>query len=301
MPKIAYSPLYAHPVPENHRFPMEKYEWLHQQLILEGIASEFDFFEPSILQKQYALNVHDSGYFERFINLQLTLKEQRLTGFVHDERLVIRELTIAEGTRKCVDFAIKEGVALNIAGGTHHAFTNRGEGFCMLNDQAIGAAYYLSLHKKHKVLILDLDVHQGNGTAEIFSKSNQVFTFSMHGANNYPLKKEVSSWDIHLADQIQSNEYLSLLADALSKLSTMSFDFVFFQSGVDILASDKLGKLSVDLEGIKKRDAMVLEFCQSQNIPLVICMGGGYSPDTKVILEAHMSTFRQAFLSWNSL
>ncbi|MBU2018271.1 MAG: histone deacetylase [Bacteroidetes bacterium] len=297
MLRIAYSPLYKHPVPENHRFPMEKYEWIYHQLQLEGIANLGCFFEPEQLVKEFALKVHKEEYFDRFVQLKLTPKEQRQTGFQHDQQLIMRELVIAEGTRRAVDYALKDGIAFNIAGGTHHAFTNRGEGFCMLNDQAIAAAYFIEKFPDKKVLILDLDVHQGNGTAEIFKNNDSVFTFSMHGKSNYPIRKEYSDWDIALENDTQDELYLHFLSKSLEEFKkNHEFDLVFYQAGVDVLETDKLGKLKVSMEGVKKRDTLVLEYCHQSNIPAVVCMGGGYSQDTRLVLEAHMSLFRQAFL-----
>jgi acetoin utilization deacetylase AcuC-like enzyme len=280
---------------------MEKYEWLFYQLQLEGIADPKCFYEPSLLSIEHALRVHDEEYYNQFVNLELSAKEQRQTGFIHDEQLIQRELVLAEGTRMAVDFAIQDGIAFNIAGGTHHAFSNKGEGFCMLNDQAIAAAYFLSQNPGKKILIVDLDVHQGNGTAEIFRENPDVFTFSMHGATNYPHKKETSDWDIALPNDTSDEVYLSALSDALETFTEFHhFDFVFYQAGVDVLETDSLGKLNVSMEGVVKRDALVLNFCKQSDIPIVVCMGGGYSLDLRVILEAHMSLFRQAFFLFES-
>jgi len=184
---------------------------------------------------------------------------------------------------------------MNIAGGTHHAFSDRGEGFCMLNDQAIGAKYLQQKGLAKKILIVDLDVHQGNGTAEIFEDDESVFTFSMHGKANYPFHKETSDLDIPLENGTTDQEYLAILKDTLPKLiTTEKPDFIFYQSGVDILESDKLGKLSLTIEGCKERDRFVLQTCFDNNIPVMCSMGGGYSKDIKIIIEAHANTFRLA-------
>jgi acetoin utilization deacetylase AcuC-like enzyme len=209
--------------------------------------------------------------------------------------LVTREITIAEGTIQCALFALHFGVAMNIAGGTHHAFTDKGEGFCLLNDMAIAANYLLHEKLVTQILIVDLDVHQGNGTAQIFRNEPRVFTFSMHGANNYPLMKENSDLDIGLADFTNTDFYLSTLNSNLKNLlNQVHPDFIFFQSGVDILETDKLGKLSVTREGCKQRDRIVLQVAHENKIPLAISMGGGYSPDFRDIIEAHANTFRLA-------
>ncbi len=184
---------------------------------------------------------------------------------------------------------------MNIAGGTHHAYTDRSEAFCMLNDQAIAAQWLLDNGKANKVLILDLDVHQGNGTAAIFSNHKDVFTFSMHGEKNYPFRKEKSDWDIGLADQTDDTTYLRILADALVDLhQKVQPDFVFYLCGVDVIAQDKLGRLGLSVEGCKQRDEMVLQWCHRHALPVQCSMGGGYVPDLSLLVEAHANTFRLA-------
>jgi len=184
---------------------------------------------------------------------------------------------------------------MNIAGGTHHAYTNRGEAFCLLNDQAIGARYLQQKGLVKKVLIVDLDVHQGNGTAEIFQNDTSVFTFSMHGKNNYPFKKEQSDLDIALENGTDDNTYLSILKNTLPNLiENHRPDFIYYLCGIDVIASDKLGKLGLSINGCKARDRFVLETCKNYNIPLMCSMGGGYSSDIKTIVEAHANTFRLA-------
>jgi acetoin utilization deacetylase AcuC-like enzyme len=295
MLKIAWSPDYVLPVPPTHRFPMSKYEVLPQQLLYEGTVTKENFFAPVALDTRWILNTHTADYWHRLSNLLLTSREIRRTGFTLTQATVDREIIIAEGTRQCCLYALQYGVAMNIAGGTHHAFTHKGEGFCLLNDMAIAANFLLHENLARKILIIDLDVHQGNGTAEIFRNDNRVFTFSMHGANNYPLIKENSDLDIALADGTEDNFYLLTLQSNLSNiLQTVEPDFIFFQSGVDVLASDKLGKLALSREGCKKRDNIVLQTCKQNSIPIVVCMGGGYSVDFRDIIEAHANTYRLA-------
>lgn len=295
MLKIAYHPIYNHPLPQGHRFPMVKYELLPQQLIYEGTCTSDNFFEPSIPNDKYLVAAHDPEYYYDLLNLKIPHKEARKIGFPLSEQLVERERIIADGTMKACEFSLEQGIAMNIAGGTHHAFSNRGEAFCMLNDQAIGARYLQSKKLAGQILIVDLDVHQGNGTAEIFKDDLSVFTFSMHGANNYPFKKESSDLDIALKKGTTDREYLSILKDALSDLfKEIRPEFVFYLCGVDILETDKLGTLSLSLEGCKKRDQLVLESCLQLQIPVQCSMGGGYSTDIKKIVEAHANTFRLA-------
>lgn len=293
MLKIAFHPSYIHPLPAKHRFPMEKYELLPQQLLYEGTCEPDNFFEPEILNDKYILAVHDAEYYYDFLNLKLTQKEIRRTGFPLSRSLVERERLIAGGTVQAALYAIKHGVAMNIAGGTHHAYSDRGEGFCMLNDQAIAAQYLLDQGLATKILIVDLDVHQGNGTAEIFENNPSVFTFSMHGEKNYPFYKEKSDLDIGLPNGTIDEAYLAKLKEVLPNLlEKVKPDFVFYLSGVDVLATDKLGKLSLSIDGCKERDRFVLQTVRDKNLPIQISMGGGYSEEIKHIVEAHANTYR---------
>ena len=295
MLKIAYHPIYKHNLPEGHRFPMEKYDLLPQQLLYEGTCKEENFFKPEIPNNKYFFMVHDPEYVSDLMNMTLNQKAARKIGFPLNEDLITREMIIADGTIKASEFALKYGIAMNIAGGTHHAFTNKGEGFCMLNDQAIGARYLLQKELANKILIIDLDVHQGNGTAEIFYNDPTVFTFSMHGKSNYPFHKEKSDLDIPLENGANDTTYLSILKEVLPDLITKEHpDFIYYLCGVDVIQTDKLGKLSLTIEGCKERDRFVLQTCKNHNIPVMCSMGGGYSPDIKIIIDAHANTFRLA-------
>lgn len=293
--KIAFSEKYVHQLPKKHRFPMLKYELLPKQLIHEGIAVCENFFFPEDALEKDILAVHNNNYWNRLIQLNLSSSEIRSIGFPLNQSLVEREINIAGGTLQCIAYAMQYGISFNIAGGTHHAFSDHGEGFCMLNDQAIGANYVLRNKKAKKVLIIDLDVHQGNGTAEIFKNDSRVFTFSMHGAKNYPIRKEKSDLDIGLEDGCKDDDYLALLIKHLSVvIKKFSPDFIFYQAGVDVLATDKLGRLGLTKAGCKRRDQYVFEFVHREQIPSVVCMGGGYSPNIKDIIEAHTNTFKIA-------
>lgn len=295
MLKIAYSPIYQHPLPEGHRFPMIKYELIPEQLIYEGTCTADNFFVPNPIDEKWILRTHTKSYWEDLKNLSIDAKMIRKIGFPLSAELVLREIIIAQGTIDCCHFALKNGIALNVAGGTHHAYTNRGEGFCLLNDVGIAANYLLDNQLAKKILVVDLDVHQGNGTAEIFQNEARVFTFSMHGKENYPLHKEKSDLDIELPTYTQDEEYLSLLYNTLPKLiENQKPDFLFFISGVDILSTDKLGKLSVSTQGCYRRDEFVFEQAIKNNLPIVVSMGGGYSPQIRDIVEAHCNTFRLA-------
>ena len=295
MIRIAYSDIYKYALPEGHRFPMLKYDLLPKQLLHEGTCDTSNFFEPDIPNDKYLVAVHNPEYYYDLLNIKLSASKARKIGFPLTENLVERERIIANGTMKACEYAIENGIAMNIAGGTHHAYTNHGEAFCMLNDQAIGARYLQAKNLAKKILIVDLDVHQGNGTAEIFKDDTSVYTFSMHGASNYPFKKELSDLDIALEKGTNDSTYLFILKETLPKLiREQKPDFIFYLSGVDVLAGDKLGTLGMSVTGCKERDAFVLHTCQKLEIPVQCSMGGGYSPDIKVIVDAHANTYRLA-------
>lgn len=295
MLKIAYDPIYAHSLPEGHRFPMLKYELIPGQLLHEGVITSDNLFSPQQVSEEVVLWTHDRAYWEQLRDLTLPPKEQRRIGFPLSARLVERELRIAQGTIDGCLYAMEYGIAFNVAGGTHHAGSNWGEGFCLLNDQAIAANYLLKMGLAKSILIIDLDVHQGNGTAEIFEHNPAVFTFSMHGDKNFPFRKERSSLDVPLADDTDGETFLNILTETLPKLiKEQQPDFIFYLSGVDILATDKLGKLKVSIADCKARDQFVLSQCKLYNIPVQVSMGGGYSTDIKDIVEAHCNTYRVA-------
>ncbi len=297
--KIAYHPIYKYELPEGHRFPMLKYELLREQLLYEGTVTEENFFQPEALEEETLLLTHEEGYWNRLKRQELSPKEVKAIGFPMTPRLVERGRHISNGTAQCALHAKNFGVALNIAGGTHHSFSYKGEGFCVLNDIAIAANYLLHLEAAKKILIVDLDVHQGNGTAQIFEEEERVFTFSMHGAKNYPARKERSDLDIGLPDGMTDEPYLRILRNTLPGLiDSVEPDFIFYLSGVDVLASDKLGRLSLSLDGCKERDRIVLEACRLQRIPVAVSMGGGYSERISTIVEAHANTFRLAAEIW---
>lgn len=295
MLKIAYHPLYAHPLPEGHRFPMLKYELIPEQLLYEGTILPENLFAPAPLNEANIITTHDKAYWTQLKYLTLPEKEQRRIGFPLNAQLVEREIRIAQGTIDGALYAQKYGMAFNVAGGTHHAGSNWGEGFCLLNDQAIAANYLLHNNLAQRILIVDLDVHQGNGTAQIFENEPRVFTFSMHGDKNFPFRKEKSDLDIALADQTTDETFLTKLNDALAIVfQKHQPDFVFYLAGVDVLATDKLGKLALSKAACKQRDVMVFETCIKHQIPVQVSMGGGYSEDIKIIVDAHCNTFRAA-------
>ena len=287
--------MYQLPLPLKHRFPMEKYDLLPRQLIHEGSCTLEDFFTPTALDRAIIERIHHPEYVKKLLALDLNKKEARKIGFPLIKELIEREILIAGGTVQGALKALKDGISMNIAGGTHHAFRAHGEAFCLLNDQAIAAQYLLDQKLVANILIVDLDVHQGNGTAEIFESNPNVFTFSMHGEKNYPFHKENSDLDLALEDGCSDEGFLHILKNTLTKLIAQNQpDFIFYLCGVDVLETDKLGRLGMSIAGCKQRDRFVLELCRQHEIPVQCSMGGGYSKDIKVIIEAHANTFRVA-------
>lgn len=296
---IAFDPIYAHPLPEGHRFPMLKYELIPAQLEYEGSITAANLFSPKPCLDEVVLWTHTEEYVAKLHHQTLSPREQRHIGFPQSPQLTRREFIIAQGTIDCCFYAMENGVALNVAGGTHHAFADRGEGFCLLNDFGVAANYLLHKGLAQQILIIDLDVHQGNGTASIFAGEPRVFTLSMHGKNNYPFRKEQSDLDVELPDGIGDAEYLQLLQQHLPRLlDTVRPDFVFYLCGVDILSTDKFGKLGVSMDGCRQRDHFVFTQIHQRRLPCVVAMGGGYSPQVKTIVDAHCNTFRAAKDVW---
>ena len=295
MLKIAFNKNYIYPLEENHRFPMVKYELIPEQLIRENTCTNENFFSPTKIDSKIILKTHQKEYFDRFTSLKLSKKEIREIGFPLSQELVDRELQIAQGTITGVLYSIEHGISMNVAGGTHHAFYDRGEAFCMLNDQAIAANYIIQEGFFKKILIIDLDVHQGNGTASLFNSNPNVYTLSFHGKKNYPFRKEKSDLDIEFDDNTNDDSYLKVLKETIPKvIDQFEPEFIFYLSGVDVLENDKLGRLSMTIDGCKERDRFILETCKDNSIPVQVSMGGGYSIVLKNIIEAHSNTFRLA-------
>ena len=281
-----------------HRFPMAKYELLAGQLQHEGLVETTHWLTPTPIECAAVFDAHDADYIDQLEKGLWSRKEELRSGFPWSLQLIEREKIIMEGTRQCAQWAAQGHVALNIAGGTHHACRGHAEGFCLLNDLAI-SAYDLISAGLERILIIDLDVHQGNGTAHITGMDSRIFTFSMHGAKNYPMKKPPGSLDISLPDGTKDRPYLRALKEALDHiLPTFDPQVALYQCGVDVLESDKLGRLSMSLDGCAERDALVLMACQQHGIGVACAMGGGYSEDTQTIVKAHMNTFRTAREIW---
>lgn len=294
--KIAWHESYNHTLPDNHKFPMKKYDLIYKSLISENKLQKKNLIYPNIIDDTELENTHDYNYINKINSLSLSKSEERRMGFPQSHSLVVREKIIANGTLLAALEANQNGISFNIAGGTHHAFSNKGEGFCIFNDQAIASNYLISEKLANKILIIDLDVHQGNGTAEIFKNKPDVFTFSIHGTNNYPLNKEISDLDIELNDNTIDKDYIDILEENIYKIrDQFKPNFIFYQAGVDVLKSDKFGRLNLSFEGTKRRDEIVFQLAKDYHIPIVCTMGGGYSNNIDDILIAHLNTFKCAF------
>ena len=295
MVTFAYSERFLYSLPANHKFPITKYQLVKEQLLYEGSISEAQLYDPGLVPEALILKVHSESYWQQAKNLALPPKMVRRIGLPVTEISVGRSRNSVAGTLEAARRALQYGVGINLAGGTHHDYTDRGEGFSLLNDMAITAQTLLDEGLVKQVLFVDLDVHQGNGSAAIFQQEPRVFTFSMHGADNYPLQKEISDLDVALPTGTTDAAYLQALESHLDDLiARVTPDLIIFQAGVDVLATDKLGRLSLSREGCQARDETVINRCHALGIPLVIVMGGGYSTRMVDIVEAHANTFRTA-------
>ena len=294
--RIAFSDIYHYQLPAKHRFPMEKYSLLPEQLLYDGTIEPAQFFGPAPVDEATILRTHTRDYWEKLRNNTLSRKEIRAIGFPMRPELIARGRVIAQGTLDCARFALAgRTVALNVAGGTHHSFADRGEGFCVFNDIAIAANELLHTGEIGRAMVVDLDVHQGNGTAAIFADEPRVFTLSFHGAKNYPHRKPPSDLDVGFPDKTTDEPYLKKLAETLpALLDTFRPDLVFYLSGVDVLATDKLGRLAMTLNGCAARDRFVFETCHARGLPVAVSMGGGYSERIATIIDAHANTYRMA-------
>ncbi len=294
--QVTFSDHYKYSLPEGHRFPMDKYPLLLEQLLYEGTLEPDQICKPKALTWDQVSSTHTPEYIRKLRTLTLSAKEIRKIGFPVRKDLIERGLVIAGGTYDNAIYAIHHhSIGLNIAGGTHHSFADRGEGFCVFNDFAIAANLLLNDNIVSKILIVDLDVHQGNGTAHIFREDPRVYTLSMHGARNYPTKKMQSDLDINLVDATEDQAYLSELYHILpSIIHDQKPDILMYLAGVDPLKSDKLGRLAMSKGGLKQRDEYVLSQAKANNLPIIVSMGGGYSPRLVDIIDAHANTFRIA-------
>lgn len=271
---------------------MEKYRLLREWLVEAGVLQSSELHQTRIASEDEVASVHSPAYIKSVSNGTLEPMQIRKIGFPWSPELAVRSFATVGGAISAAFEALKTGISGNLAGGTHHAFRESGEGFCVFNDQAVAAQLILSQKLVKKVLIVDLDVHQGNGTSDIFSDSKDVFVFSMHGEKNYPFKKVKSHLDIPLKDNMEDDEYLGILGKHLPSLFDQNPDIVLYQAGVDPLREDRLGRLDLSFAGLKERDRMVLSECKKRGIPVSLAMGGGYAVPISFTVEAHINTYR---------
>jgi acetoin utilization deacetylase AcuC-like enzyme len=293
--KCSYHPAYQVALPMGHPFPISKYPLLKNQLVAEGILAPMDLLAPEPLDLETLELVHTREYLDKLDSSGLSAAEQRRLGLPWSEALWQRSRLAAAGTLLAARMALEGGLAGNLAGGTHHAFADHGEGFCVLNDVAIAIVKLRAEGAIRRAAVIDLDVHQGNGTAAIFESVDDVFTFSMHGERNYPLAKRRSNLDVPLKDGVADDEYLETLQRHLpTVIEAAGADIVFYLAGVDVAAGDRYGKLALTEEGIRLRDQRVIEAVRSRGLPLAIVPAGGYAPTRARTAELHAHAFREA-------
>ncbi len=290
--KLFYADQFVLPLPEGHRFPMQKYRMLREQLMASGMFSADDFLVPPAAMFAELSRAHAPDYILRVERGELTPQEEKLIGFPWSPEMVERSKRSSGATIAACRAALRDGVAANLAGGTHHAFYDRGEGFCVFNDAAIAARTMQAEGFAQRVLVVDADVHQGNGTAAITSGDTSIFTFSIHGARNYPFRREFpSDLDVDLADGTTDDDYLNALNDALVSVATQfEPDLVIYLAGADPYEDDRLGRLKLTMAGLQRRDEAVFDWCLARRLPVAIAMAGGYARQIEDTVRVHANT-----------
>jgi len=293
--RACYSDQYAIPLPPGHTFPIEKYRLIREQLLAEGTLRPAELLLPSLAHPEDVCQAHARSYWEQVESGRLSASAARRIGLPWSQDLVRRAQASAQGTLTAARIALQEGIGINLAGGTHHAFADRGEGYCLLNDIAIAARCLQRDWWMQRMAVIDCDVHQGNGTASIFAGDPDVFTFSIHSANNYPLQKVPGHLDLALPDRTGDEAYLQALEPVVAQiLAEFRPGLVFYQAGVDPHERDRLGRLALTHAGLLARDTLVLGACREANVPVVVTLGGGYGKDLRDTVEAHCNTVRTA-------
>lgn len=293
--RVSYCDGYYVPLPDGHPFPMAKFPALHRQLQDEGLLSDADVVPPRQADWADLRRVHTSAYLSRLARGTLSDQAERRMGLPWSKRLVYRSRLAVQGTLNAAFMALTDGVAANLAGGTHHAFPDHGEGFCVLNDVAVAVRVLQTACWARRILILDLDVHQGNGNAAFFANDDAVFTFSMHGAKNYPFEKPPSSLDVPLDDDTTDASYLKTLRTYLpDTLDAVRPDLVFYLAGIDVAANDRFGRMALSREGLHARDRYVLEQLRERHLPVVLLLSGGYAETPADTADLHAITHREA-------
>lgn len=293
--RVFHCDAYEVPLPPGHRFPMLKYRALRERLLAEGVLRPEQLAQAEVIDRGSLLLAHAPDYVEAVFAGALSEAALRRLGFPWSEQLLARSRASVWGTLAAARCALRDGFGGNLAGGTHHAFAAEGSGFCVFNDLAVAARALQREGLVERVLVVDLDVHQGDGTAAIFAGDDSVFTFSMHGAKNFPFRKQRSSLDVELPDGCSDAEYLAALAAHLPGVIAQARpQILFFQAGVDPLAEDVLGRLDLSLAGLRRRDRMVFAAARQRDLPLVLTLGGGYAKPIALSVEAHLGTWREA-------
>jgi acetoin utilization deacetylase AcuC-like enzyme len=292
--KAYYCDHFILPLPAAHSFPMAKYSRLRELVVAEGTIAPGRLLEPGAATRGERLLAHDATYVDAVLTGTLAPDHQRRIGFPWSPEMVERSRRSVGGTIAAARAALLDGVGINLAGGTHHAFAGRGEGYCVFNDIAVAARVLQATESPGRgpIAVIDCDVHQGNGTAAIFRDDPSVFTFSMHGEKNFPFRKEASDLDVALADGTGDDDYLEQLGAALDVVMDQKPAFVFYLAGADAYAGDRLGRLALTIDGMRRRDALVFERCR--RLPVAVTMGGGYCPDIDTIARIHANTIAMA-------
>lgn len=293
--KIFYSDHFVLPLPEGHRFPMIKYSILRERVEASGICRPEEMIVPRPVSDAEILRSHQEGYLRRVVSGTLTEKEMRRIGFPWSQRMVERSRRASGGTLGACLAALEDGFAANLAGGTHHAFADRGEGYCVFNDSAIAARAVQAEGLVERVVVVDTDVHQGNGTAAIVRGDATIYTLSIHGAKNFPFRKEQSDLDLALPDGADDGEFLDALEEGLERaLEESRAELAIYLAGADPFEDDRLGRLSVSKEGLAERDRLVLESCRERGIPVAVTMAGGYARNVEDTVEIHLQSIKRA-------
>jgi acetoin utilization deacetylase AcuC-like enzyme len=293
--KVFYSDHFVLPLPEGHRFPMVKYSMLRERVAASGICGPDELRVPRAVSDEEILRAHESGYLRRVVVGSLAQREMRRIGFPWSERMVERSRRASGGTLGACLAALEDGFAANLAGGTHHAFADRGEGYCVFNDSAIAARAVQAEGFVERVVVVDTDVHQGNGTAAILREDPSIFTFSIHGKNNFPFRKGESDLDVALPDDADDGAFLEALEDGLERvLEESRAELAIYLAGADPYEDDRLGRLSVSKEGLAERDRLVLESCRERGIPVAVTMAGGYARNVEDTVDIHFRSIERA-------
>ncbi len=293
--KLFYTDIFVLPLPAGHHFPMEKYSRLSKKIMDSEIADDKSFHIPHAATDDEITAVHDPLYLSRFLNGSLNSKELRRLGLPWTRQLVERSRRSCGATIDACEEALENGLGINLAGGTHHAFRDYGEGYCVFNDSAVAAINMVISHRLKNILIIDCDVHQGNGTASILSDNKNIFTFSIHGRKNYPHDKEKSDLDIPLEDKTSDSVYLDMLSKGINQsIDASKPDLIIYLAGADPYFDDKFGRLSLTKEGLVDRDRFVFEYCRKSGIPVAVCMAGGYAKEVADTVDIHYQTVKNA-------